>query len=117
MRGNPGKRAINRREPNAGPLDLACPDEVVSDRARSEWDRIVPAMITCGQVTAADRAVLIGYCNLWAEFVTATSTSTRWALFDKLRRTCAELGMTPAGRSRVHVAAAPAKSSWADVLP
>lgn len=116
-RGNPGKRAINHAEPNPGPLSDACPDEVRGDVARNEWARIVPAMITAGQVTNADRALLIGYCNLWAEFIAAKDPTPRWSLFDKLRRTMAELGMTPAGRSRVHVVGTQTKSTWADVLP
>lgn len=117
LRGNPGRRQLNPNEPHPGPLDPAVPEEMTDPVACKEWRRVVPGMIETGQVTAVDRAALIGYCELWAEWRAATSATTRAAAFLNMRRTAAELGMTPAGRSRVHaVPVAPARGTWADVL-
>lgn len=139
MRGNPGKRKINHQEPKPGPLAVACPDALTDPAARAEWDRVAPGLIGCGQVTIIDRATLIGYCQKWAQWqalereaathpflVRAPSgypmpnpaLSMANKAFNLMLKAAAELGMTPAGRSRVSVSttAAAAGSAWADVL-
>jgi P27 family predicted phage terminase small subunit len=139
MRGNPGKRKINREEPRPAALAVECPAELADPAARLEWDRVAPGLIACGQVTIADRATLIGYCHKWAQwqalereaskhpFLVATPSgypipnpalSMANKAFHLMLKAAAELGMTPAGRSRVTVVpAAPKVSTWADVLP
>lgn len=142
LRGNPSKRGINRAEPKPGPLATACPDELLDPVARAEWDRVAPGMIVSGQVTVLDRAALIGYCVKYAQWqalelearghpflVRAPSgypmpnpaLGMANKAFNLMLKAAAELGMTPAGRSRVHVSSSAAASAggspWADVLP
>lgn len=141
LRGNPGKRRINHREPQHGPLPVACPAELTDPVARAEWDRVAPSMILCGQVTTLDRASLIGYCQKWAQWQALEQEAAGHPFivrspngyplpnpalcmankaFNLLLKAASELGMTPAGRSRVSVspsaAAAAGGSTWGDVL-
>lgn len=137
LRGNPGKRHWTRVDPAPGPLtDLDTPAELVDAVSRAEWDRVAPALVACGIVTSADRGALIGYCQRWSDWqaiereiggrhivakkrgggrmVNPLSTVAR-AAFTTFLRSAAELGMTPAARSKVNavpVASAPA-SKWA----
>ena len=67
LRGNPGKRALNRREPKPAPVPPKCPgwlDKV----ARQEWRRVVPVLDRLGLVTQADLQALAGYCQSWARW-------------------------------------------------
>jgi len=141
LRGNPGKRKINRAEPAPGPLTINCPKVLSDPSARAEWRRIAPGMIASGQVTTIDRATLIGYCQKWAQWQALEQEAAQHPFlvrapsgypmpnpalgmankaFNLMLKAAAELGMTPAGRSRVSVVApAPAAAgggTWADVL-
>lgn len=66
LRGNPGKRPINVDEPQPGALEAVCPALLADPVARLEWDRAIVPAIAIGQVTAADRALAIAHCELWA---------------------------------------------------
>jgi P27 family predicted phage terminase small subunit len=66
LRGNPGKRALNAAEPLPGALEVACPAVLADAVARAEWERAIVPAIAIGQVTAADRALAIAHCELWA---------------------------------------------------
>jgi len=66
LRGNPGKRRMNAEEPQPDALETACPDLILDPVARAEWDRAIVPAIAIGQVTAADRALAIAHCELWA---------------------------------------------------
>jgi phage terminase small subunit len=69
LRGNPGHTTINTDEPTPPPLAGDVPEELEGDDyARAEWLRIVPGLLACGQVTSADRALLVIYCHSYAEF-------------------------------------------------
>jgi len=144
LRGNPGKRHVNKlkSEPKPGPLAVECPAELADPIARAEWERVAPGLILSGQVTVVDRANLIGYCQKWGQWVALEreeashpfivraptgSPMTNPALslanktFNLMLKAAAELGMTPAGRSRVSVspnaaAALAVGSTWGDVL-
>jgi len=123
MRGNPGKRAINQREPQPAPLPtVECPAELVQPLARAEWDRVAPGLVASGQVTSVDRAMLIGYCQKWAQWqlleasaaehpfvvrapngnpIQNPALSLAFKAYNLMLRSAAELGMTPSSRSRV----------------
>lgn len=143
LRGNPGKRYDRKMksEPRHRPLSLECPACLTDPAARAEWDRVAEPLILCGQVTVIDRAGLIGYCQKWAQwqaleveaalhpFIVRSHTGSPMPnpalymankVFNLMLKAAAELGMTPAGRSRVSVsppaAAAAGGSTWGDVL-
>lgn len=120
LRGNPGKRPINRDEPTPPPLDRRVPADLGDDddEARREWRRTIAPAIGTGQITSADRAMAVAHCLLWSTWRSqladaalhphASNPSRLGAnkTFALLVRVDAELGLTPSARSRVKVAAA-----------
>ena len=122
LSGNPSKRAINRNEPIPDRLDEAVPDELQDDAAIAEWRRTIVPAIRVGIVTAADRTIAIAHANYYAAWVTLFQRAIgRGGLdVDLLReahktmtllvRIDSEMGLTPAGRTRVKVAAVSASS-------
>lgn len=104
IRGNPGKRPINGREPKPPVADLICPEHL-SPLAAQEWARIVPILIDLGLATTADRTVLIAYCELYAEMVERSTArkEQRTASIAQLRACLVELGLTPAARAKMTV--------------
>jgi P27 family predicted phage terminase small subunit len=121
--GNPGKRDYNHAEPvvPAGLPD--CPGHL-SAAARDEWQRIAEPLHDMGVITQVDRAALAAYCQSWGRWVEAEEKLRDTPLLLKapsgyvqqspwlsvankqmeiMGRYMAELGITPASRSRVAV--------------
>ncbi len=128
--GNPGKRPLNRREPNP-PVRVPRMPTWLSKRAKQEWRRIAPELEALGLVTAIDLAALASYCQAVAELTIATETIDKegrvcvWPIFDKegnqigerlkahpavqqqrdamqrVKQFAAEFGLSPSARSRV----------------
>lgn len=127
--GNPGKRAINRREPNA-PASVPTPPSILNDDARNEWRRVAKYLGKMGVLSCVDRGALAAYCDAYAQWLEASrgikrlADSGAWGggllmktsngnviqnplvgIRNKARadmvRFAAEFGMTPSGRSRV----------------
>jgi P27 family predicted phage terminase small subunit len=71
--GNPGKRKLNEREPQPAGKAPAQP-AWLSDRAKVEWKRIVPELLTLGLLSRIDLAALAAYCQALAELEIATRT-------------------------------------------
>jgi P27 family predicted phage terminase small subunit len=125
LRGNPGKRRINRSETPGGPLDPACPPELTAADARAEWERGIVAAIRVGQITERDRIFAIAHCELWATWRSQLADAARHPhvvssgptkhpipnparcmankTFLLLARVDVELGFTPSSRSRITV--------------
>jgi phage terminase small subunit len=59
MRGNPGRRPLNAREPQPEPVAPDAPEEL-NEEARREWDRVVGELEINGLITRLDRAALAG---------------------------------------------------------
>jgi len=129
LRGNPGGRPLNTREPHPGALAIYTPPELFRDRAAClEWKRTIIPAIQTGQITAADRAMAVGYCLLWSTWRSQLETASLHphvvavgkahhpipnparVMANKtyllLVKTAAELGLTPSSRSRVTVSGA-----------
>lgn len=122
--GNRGKRAWNHHEPQP-PKDLPdCPTHL-SDEARAEWYRLVDVLQEMGVVTVIDRAVLAAYSQAYGRWVEAEEKLRETPLLIKtpsgyiqqspwlnianrqmelMGRYMAEIGLTPASRSRIMVA-------------
>lgn len=121
--GNPGKRAINGREPDVPPDLPSCPAHL-SPTAKAEWKRLARAMNRIGLLSVIDRAALAGYCQAYGRWVEAekqlaatppllktpsgyVQPSPWLAIANKnaelMQKWMAELGMTPSSRSRVTV--------------
>ena len=121
MQGNPGKRAYNHDEPIPPEEMPDCPRHL-GETARAEWDRLAAVLFRMGVLTTVDRAALAAYCQCygrWAEaeeklqttpMLLKTSTGyvqqSPWLSIankqlELMGRYMAELGLTPASRSRV----------------
>lgn len=123
MEGNRGKRAWNHDEPVPPDGIPRCPRHL-APVARTEWRRVARALHGMGVLTVVDRAALAAYCQCYAKWVEAerklketppllktpsghVQPSPWVAIANKqlelMGRYMAELGMTPASRSRVGV--------------
>ena len=125
LRGNRNGRPLNPNEPKPPALTTDCPDELTDPIARKEWERIIPAAIARGQITTDDRVMAIAHCELWATWLSQITAALQHphivasgphkhpipnparCMANKtllmLARVDAELGFSPASRSRVSV--------------
>lgn len=87
VRGNPGKRALNKGEPQPPAGDTLMPPPFLNDDAKVEWGRVLGDLQRCGLVTTIDRAALAGYCQAYGT----------WAECDRALRAAAEVD-----RARAH---------------
>ena len=125
LRGNPGKRALPKDEPQMPSVEsldvtpeelLDCPD------AAKEWARLAPMLRESRVVTDADRGSLIALCQQWSRYLDANKAiktagmvvkspsgypmpNPYISISNKALHNCvklwAELGLTPSSRSRV----------------
>lgn len=123
--GNPGKRPINKQEPQPAEGIPKKPKNFLTEEASAEWDRIVPQLTACGLLTHLDFAALLGYCMTYSDYIMATREVQRLgpvitcpngalqknpymaqanASLKLLRGFMADFGLSPASRSRVTVA-------------
>ena len=121
MEGNRGKKAWNHAEPMPPEGVPDCPEHL-SDEARAEWHRLVETLVSMGVITIVDRAVLAAYCQAYGRWVEAEEKLRETPLLIKtpsgyvqqspwlgianrqmelMGRYMAEIGLTPASRSRV----------------
>lgn len=104
LAGNPGKRPLNRKEPQPVRCVPACPDWMPADGVL-EWARVVPELDRLGVLTKVDAGVLEGYCALYSEFVGAVRIGEplKAALMAQMRVYACEMGLTPAARAKLIV--------------
>lgn len=123
LRGNPGKRKINTKEPKPKPVAPKCP-KWMGPVGRKEWRRVVPELERLGLLTVVDGAALEGYCRAYEQWVEAekfmrehgTIFKTEGGYIQQLPQVaiaqkylqivksfCAEFGLTPSSRSRMNV--------------
>jgi len=123
LEGNRGKRAWNHAEPQPPDAIPRCPDHL-APVAKVEWRRVARTLHAMGVLTAIDRAALAAYCQCYAKWAEAEQKlketppllktpsgyvqQSPWLgiankQLELMGRYMAELGMTPAARSRVAV--------------
>ncbi len=123
LEGNPGKRALNRKEPKPEAVIPDCPNHL-RGTARTEWKRITQELHKLKLISKVDRAALAICCTAWADYVRACNKlekegeviiSEKGGLYqnpwvaikkrsmDQVIKFYAEFGMTPSSRSRVKV--------------
>ncbi len=129
LRGNPGKRALNKREPKPARGVPRMPAHL-SRRAKAAWKSIGPALDAMGVLTLADAKALELLCDVYAEYRAAREVTERDGLTyetfgptgsmtrprpevaiasDAWRRMASmlrEFGMTPSSRTKVSTAGA-----------
>lgn len=129
--GNPGRRPLNKNEPqpHVSPL-VPPPPKFLNTDGREEWARIAPELHALGLLTDVDLAVLAAYCHAFARWRQAETAIAEMGKADMLTgslmirtakgnpiqnplvgtankameamvRYAAEFGMTPAARSRI----------------
>jgi P27 family predicted phage terminase small subunit len=76
LRGNPGRRPLNRAEPRPRPVAPVMP-RWLEPEAKAEWRRIVPKLSRVGLLTEVDGACLAGYCQAWARWLAAEALVTK----------------------------------------
>jgi len=123
LAGNPGKRALNRREPQpkAGG-GLLEPPQHLNEVARAEWRRVAPELVRLGLLTDIDHTALEAYCASYARWLQAEAILSKAGLtfttsegyiqqrpeviiarnsLQLIKVFCAEFGMTPSARARM----------------
>jgi len=124
IRGNPGKRKRNDREPQPAALGPA-PPAWLADDARAEWQRLAPMLARLGVLTETDADALAAYCEAWVTWKQATQKLRQFGMVVKgkhelpttspyvriahhamtqMRAFLVEFGMTPSSRARIRVA-------------
>ena len=122
VRGNPGKRPLNAKEPEPK-TQLPEAPEHLNDEAKREWKRAGEMLADLGVVTELDRSAFAGYCQAWGRWVEAEESLKRYGVvvkspsgypmqspflaiankaMEQMRGFLIEFGMTPASRTRVH---------------
>lgn len=138
LEGNPGKRAINKKEPKPKAAIPPCP-KFLSAGAKKEWRWLSKVLFQLGLLTVVDRAALAAYCQSYARWTEAeaelqkadfqyvlTSDSGRhypnpWIAIARdaerqMKGYLSEFGLTPAGRNRLAVAEPEEKDPYGEFL-
>ena len=136
LRGNPGKRPLNKHEPQPPPGTPRCPSWL-GKVAKAKWRELAPKLSAAGVLTCLDGDALTCYCRIWSrwkraeEYIETHGTVVEIAyrqggtkslraipqvaiahsLLQLLNRYQQEFGLTPSARARLHVSPAPAGES------
>lgn len=116
-RGNPGKRHLNRNEPEPAPTDATPPDDLPPD-ALAIWNDRVPELIRIGTVTLADRGEVAKACRLDALGLARLESTPNWALnaMRDATRIWARFGVGASDRSRITATPKKPESRWAGII-
>jgi P27 family predicted phage terminase small subunit len=123
LEGNPGKRPLNKNEPQPEKKAPRCPSWLEPE-AKKEWKRMTKTLETIGVLTQVDKAAFAGYCQAYArwkeaeEFLSKHGTifktpsgyiqqvpqvSIAQTYLKVMKDFCSEFGLTPAARTRIQV--------------
>ena len=126
LAGNPGKRALNRREPKPPPGIPDCPEHL-DDLARAEWFRTAAVLSEMGLLSRADATALAAYCTAYGRWRQAEDQVRKYGTIVKspekgfpmkspylcvaeqalesMRKFMVEFGLTPSSRGRIRLPA------------
>jgi hypothetical protein len=107
-RGNPGKRALNKREPKPQAGLPGCPS-TLSAAARVVWEDLGAKLLSNGVITEMDGEALAGLCVAEVMFqklsvkddLDVDEMRMVLNLLKERRAQHAQFGMTPASRSKI----------------
>ena len=127
IEGNPGKRAINKREPKPGREIPSCPAHL-TDAGKVAWGRLCALLDRMGVLTEADAFTLERLCDCYAEILACREeVEARGRIYESVKGEgevlmkanpavamladadrrfkgyLVEFGLTPAARSKVQV--------------
>ncbi len=121
LEGNPGKRALNKKEPKPKRKAPKCP-MWLDIEAKKEWKRTAKQLEQLGILTEVDMAAFAGYCQAYArwkeaeEFISKHGTIVKtpsgyWQQVPQvsiaqtylkiMNKFCEQFGLTPSARSRI----------------
>ncbi len=125
LRGNPGHRPINDKEPKfEAPAEVPGPPAFLDRYAKAEWNRVSPLLHKVGLLTEVDIMPLAAYCANYSMFVQAEKAKRiRGKLvldfgnyecqipeigiastaMKQMVTFAKEFGMTPSARTSVHI--------------
>lgn len=131
LAGNPGKRPLNKSEPEFTP-GATCPKHL-DKVAKAEWKRVSDDLTTSGLLTSVDRAALAAYCDAYSRWVQATtalqtqglvitSPKSGYAMpnpyvsiantsLTLMHKFASEFGFTPSSRSRLSIPGKPQQNT------
>jgi P27 family predicted phage terminase small subunit len=122
LAGNPGKRPLNKHEPQPG--EIGDPPKDLCPAARRKWRRMVDKTVWGQVLTAADHDLLAEYCRLYVKKLEAEKqikehgavvaapngfpTPSPWVAIANrvaadMLKIAAECGGTPSARSRLQI--------------
>lgn len=134
--GNPGKRALNKKEPKPVGGAPICPAHL-KGAARTEWKRLIAELGEMSLLSKVDRAELSLCCSAWGTYVKASGkiekegevlTSDKGGLYqhpwvsirnrsmEQVHKFYAEFGLTPSSRSRIKVDMLDEEDEMAELL-
>src|SRR5258708_11406890 len=80
--GNPGKRALNAKEPEPPVVIPSCPKHL-NQEARKEWRRVTRELAALGLIGQIDRTAIAVYCDSYARWVEASDNIRQYGLILK----------------------------------
>jgi P27 family predicted phage terminase small subunit len=140
LRGNPGKRALPKNEPQPAVFDgLPEPPDFLDPVAAREWRSMGEELIKLRLFTRIDRAAFLGYCICYSRIVGIESALTdgreeliahgetgapyinpliniQAGMLKQMRAYLTGFGMDPSSRSRVRVPEAPKEDAFEKFL-
>jgi P27 family predicted phage terminase small subunit len=123
LQGNPGKRALNEREPQLEPGIPACPDHLDATACK-EWDRVSKLLVGMKVLTEADYIALGNLCQAYSTLIAAQRQLNKSGILYKTKsgyvqqspllgiitaqttivnKLLAEFGLTPSSRTRLAI--------------
>lgn len=136
LRGNPGKRAINKAEPPPLAGEIHQPADIATDPVAMEtWNRIVPMLQEMGIAGQQDYLILADICRKNSRRVMAQAVLTAEGLIltgpqggqrvhpafeivetceSQLRMLYSRVGLDPSGRSSLKVTTKPKESKYSE---
>lgn len=136
LEGNPGKRPLNRREPQPTGRMPSAP-RWMSLEAKRQWRKLAPRLHAAGLLTEVDGLGLAMLCEAVGQYVEgkeiveregAIAVSDQGNVYQhpavglmksargEVLKWAREFGMTPSARSRISLEAATGEESLADIL-
>jgi P27 family predicted phage terminase small subunit len=144
IQGNPGKRKLNKHEPQPTRGELPDPPDYLNDDAKDEWKRVAAELYHSGVLTKIDHTTLAAYCQCFGRWMQAERgiramaadnelhglihrttkgevvqnplvRTARHAAADMMRY-ATEFGLTPSARARLEVGPTPPQSKFSGLF-
>lgn len=145
IKGNPGKRPLNKNEPKPKPIKPECP-EWLNEHAKKMWEKISPELDRMGLFTMIDGEAFSVACQsygIWVECEEILKEKGRVMVIERVdkggnpigeyeqtrpevsignnalknfKTFCSEFGLTPSSRSGIEIQKDGVEDSFADLL-